>query len=57
VLTKGPAARVSTVLDIPFERPRRRDEMMELHAYYELRRELLGMLTADAEAVACSARR
>jgi len=52
VLTKGPGARASAILDIPFERPRRRDEIMEMHAYHALRHELLGMLIAEAEAAA-----
>lgn len=52
VLSRGPAARVTAILDIPFERPRRRDEIMEMHEYHQLRHELLGMLIAEAEAVA-----
>jgi nitrate ABC transporter ATP-binding subunit len=50
VLTRGPGARVGATLNIPFERPRRLDEIMQMRAYHELRHGLLGMLIAEADA-------
>ena len=50
VLSKGPAARIAAVMDVPFERPRNRDAMMELPEYHRLRHDLLGMLVGETQA-------
>jgi nitrate/nitrite transport system ATP-binding protein len=44
MMTSGPEARVGQILNIPFERPRNRHDLMEMPEYYELRAELIGFL-------------
>ncbi len=44
MMTNGPRARVGEVLNIPFERPRTRSEVLEHSTYYELRARLVGFL-------------
>ncbi len=52
VLSKGPGSRVAATIDIPFARPRDRDDVMGSPDYLRLRHELLAMLTAEAVAAA-----
>lgn len=44
MMTSGPAARVGQLLDIPFERPRDRAEVLEHPDYYDLRGSLVSFL-------------
>jgi nitrate/nitrite transport system ATP-binding protein len=43
-MTNGPEARIGQILQVPFERPRQRLEVMEHPQYYPLRTELIGFL-------------
>ncbi len=44
MMTNGPAAKVGEILEIPFEKPRTRSEILEDPRYYELRGRLLSFL-------------
>ena len=44
MMTNGPAAQIGEVMEIPFNRPRARDRMMEDPRYYELRNYALDFL-------------
>ncbi len=44
MMTNGPAAKIGEVLDIPFERPRDREEIMESETYIALRNYALDFL-------------
>ena len=44
MMTSGPRARVGRILDVPFERPRVRDAVLEHSDYYDLRAELISFL-------------
>ncbi|MCW8130078.1 MAG: nitrate ABC transporter ATP-binding protein [Planctomycetota bacterium] len=44
MMTNGPAAKVGEILQIPFPRPRKREEVVQHPAYYELRERLIGFL-------------
>ncbi|MEE9403911.1 MAG: ABC transporter ATP-binding protein [Algisphaera sp.] len=44
MMTNGPEARVGQILEIPFERPRDRAEVMGSNLYYDLRASLIGFL-------------
>ncbi len=44
MMTNGPAATIGEVMDIPFERPRDRDQIMEDPQYYQLRNHALDFL-------------
>jgi nitrate/nitrite transport system ATP-binding protein len=44
MMTTGPHARIGRILDVPFARPRRRQEVMEHPDYYTLREQLVGFL-------------
>ncbi len=44
MMTNGPAATVGQVLDLPFERPRLRKELLEHPDYYEFRGSLIAFL-------------
>ena len=44
MMTEGPAAGIGEILDIPFERPRDREQMLEDPRYYELRNRALEFL-------------
>lgn len=50
MMTSGPAARVGGILKVPFERPRRRDQVLEHPEYYTLRESLIGFLEAQTHA-------
>jgi nitrate ABC transporter ATP-binding subunit len=44
MMTNGPSAKIGEILEIPFERPRDRAEIMEDNRYYELRNYALDFL-------------
>lgn len=44
MMTNGPRARVGTVFEVPFERPRRRAQVLEHPEYYEYRERMLKFL-------------
>jgi nitrate ABC transporter ATP-binding subunit len=44
LMTSGPAAHVGDILTVPFARPRRRDDVLEHPAYYELRSRVIEFL-------------
>jgi bicarbonate transport system ATP-binding protein len=44
MMTNGPAATIGEVVEIPFERPRNRDQIMEDPEYYNLRNYSLDFL-------------
>lgn len=44
MMTNGPKARVGKVIHVPFERPRRRAEVLAHESYYELREEMIAFL-------------
>jgi ABC-type nitrate/sulfonate/bicarbonate transport system ATPase subunit len=46
MMTNGPAARVGQILEVPFPRPRTREEVLEHPDYYRLRERLIGFLEA-----------
>jgi ABC-type nitrate/sulfonate/bicarbonate transport system ATPase subunit len=48
MMTNGPRARVGDILDVPFERPRCRAELMDDPKYYQYREELVGFLEERA---------
>lgn len=55
MMTSGPAARVGAVLEIPFARPRYRDQVLEHGAYYRLRAEMIAFLEEQAATRRCVA--
>lgn len=50
MMTNGPAAKVGEILEIDFERPRDRAEIMASKQYYEYREHLVGFLEDRADA-------
>jgi ABC-type nitrate/sulfonate/bicarbonate transport system ATPase subunit len=48
LMTNGPAAKVGEILEIPFARPRRRAELVELPEYETLREHVLAFLDHEA---------
>ena len=46
LMTSGPAAHVGEIIDVPFARPRRRDDVLEHPDYYELRSRVIEFLDA-----------
>jgi nitrate/nitrite transport system ATP-binding protein len=44
MMTNGPSAKIGEVLEIPFERPRDRDKVMDTDKYHELRNYALDFL-------------
>lgn len=47
MMTSGPAATLGEVLDVPFERPRSREDIMADPRYYGLRERMIGFLEAQ----------
>ena len=47
MMTSGPRARVGQILEVPFDRPRDRGEVLEHPDYYKLRGELIGFLEGE----------
>lgn len=50
VLSRGPGACVKAEVEVPFERPRDREEVLASSEYPELHRELMGILTEELAA-------
>jgi nitrate ABC transporter ATP-binding subunit len=48
LMTNGPAAKVGEILEIPFARPRKRAELVELREYETLREHVLAFLDTEA---------
>ena len=48
MMTNGPAATVGEIFDVPFARPRRREELFDRPDYFWLRDAVLGFLEAQA---------
>jgi bicarbonate transport system ATP-binding protein len=44
MMTNGPAANIGEIMEIPFPRPRSREQMMEDPEYYDLRNHALDCL-------------
>jgi nitrate/nitrite transport system ATP-binding protein len=44
MMTNGPNARIGQILDVPLERPRSREALLNHPQYYELRESLIGFL-------------
>jgi nitrate/nitrite transport system ATP-binding protein len=51
IMSRGPAATIARIVDVPFARPRRRAELMELPAFNRLRAELLAHLTHETRLI------
>lgn len=51
MMTNGPAARVGAVLDVPFPRPRARQEVLDHPEYYLVREEQIAFLEAQVAAL------
>ncbi len=51
MMTRGPAARIAEVLDVPFPRPRRRESLDQHPAYHELKAEMELHLSRETRAV------
>lgn len=51
MMTKGPAAQIARVLDVPFPRPRDRETIDEHPAYHDLKHEMEHHLTLETRAV------
>jgi nitrate ABC transporter ATP-binding subunit len=47
MMTSGPRAHVGRILEVPFERPRTRTQVVEHPRYYELREELISFLESQ----------
>jgi len=47
VMTDGPEATISEIVDVPIPRPRDRREMVHLHEYVEVHDRLMGLLMGD----------
>jgi ABC-type nitrate/sulfonate/bicarbonate transport system ATPase subunit len=52
MMTNGPAATIGKILSIPFERPRRRETVMETPEYMHYRDEVISFLEHPSEQVA-----
>jgi len=49
MMTSGPRARVGEILEVPFERPRDREDVLRRPDYYDLRRRLIQFLASQHE--------
>jgi nitrate/nitrite transport system ATP-binding protein len=52
MMTNGPAAKVGEILEVPFERPRNRQTVMDHPDYYVLRERLIGFLEGQSDCAA-----
>lgn len=50
MMTNGPEAGIGEILEVPFPRPRRRQELLESPEYYQLREQLIEFLNVRAHA-------
>jgi nitrate/nitrite transport system ATP-binding protein len=48
MMTRGPAATIGEILDVPFPRPRRREQILARSDYFSLRDAIVGFLEAQA---------
>lgn len=51
MMTRGPAARIAQVLDVPFPRPRRREELDQYPGYHDLKTAMEQHLSYETRAV------
>jgi nitrate/nitrite transport system ATP-binding protein len=51
MMTRGPAAQIAQILDVPFPRPRHRDNLDQHPAYHELKAEMEQHLSRETRAV------
>lgn len=51
MMTRGPAARIAQILEVPFPRPRHRESLDEHPAYHELKAEMERHLSRETRAV------
>jgi nitrate/nitrite transport system ATP-binding protein len=51
MMTRGPAARIAQILEVPFPRPRHRESLDEHSAYHELKAEMERHLSRETRAV------
>ncbi len=51
IMSRGPSAVISRIIDVPFARPRRRADLMERPEFNHLRTELLAQLTHETEII------
>jgi nitrate/nitrite transport system ATP-binding protein len=51
MMTRGPAARIAQVLDVPFPRPRRREELDQYEGYHALKARMEQHLSHETRAV------
>ncbi|MEL6941023.1 MAG: ABC transporter ATP-binding protein, partial [Cyanobacteria bacterium J06598_1] len=54
MMTRGPAARVDEILEVPFERPRNRETIDQHPAYHRLKAEMESHLFRETQAVEAS---
>jgi len=52
MMTNGPAATIGRIFDVPFPRPRRRDELLARPDYFWLRDSIVAFLEEQAHATA-----
>jgi ABC-type nitrate/sulfonate/bicarbonate transport system ATPase subunit len=52
LMTNGPAATIGRILDVPFARPRNRDEILSRPDYFWLRDAIVGFLEEQAHVAA-----
>jgi ABC-type nitrate/sulfonate/bicarbonate transport system ATPase subunit len=50
MMTNGPAATIGQIFDVPFPRPRRREELLDRPDYFWLRDAVLGFLESQTHA-------
>ena len=50
MMTNGPAATIGDVLDVPFARPRAREDILTRPDYFWMRDQIVGFLEAQADA-------
>ena len=51
MMTRGPAARVDEILEVPFPRPRNRETIEQHPAYHDLKAEMESHLFRETRAV------
>ena len=51
MMTRGPAARIAQVLDVPFPRPRKREELDQYAGYHDLKAAMEAHLSLETRAV------
>jgi len=51
MMTKGPAAKIAQILDVPFPRPRQRETLDQMRGYHQLKAEMEQHLSRETRAV------